>query len=68
MEKKKKDIYKVKPLTDAKKNIIASLNQEYDIKIAQDIQEALRYLLGGAIQSMLESEIDQHLWYESYEH
>ena len=67
MEKKKKDVYKVKPLTDAKKNIIASLIQEYNIETAQDIQEALRDLLGGTIQSMMEAEMDQHLGYENYE-
>lgn len=67
MEKKKKDVYKVKPLTDAKKNIIASLIQEYDIETAEDIQEALRDLLGGTIKSMMEAEMDQHLGYENYE-
>lgn len=67
MEKKKKDVYKVKALTDAKKNIIASLIQEYNIETAQDIQEALRDLLGGTIQSMMEAEMDQHLGYENYE-
>lgn len=67
MEKKKKDVYKVKPLTDAKKNIITSLIQEYDIETAEDIQEALRDLLGGTIKSMMEAEMDQHLGYENYE-
>ena len=67
MERKKKDVYKVKPLTEGKKNIIASLLQEYDIQSAQDIQEALRDLLGGTIQSMLEAEMQEHLGYENYE-
>lgn len=67
MEKKKKDVYKVKPLTEGKKNIIASLLQEYDIQSAQDIQVALRDLLGGTIQSMLEAEMEEHLGYENYE-
>ncbi|WP_024831416.1 IS256 family transposase [Ruminiclostridium josui] len=54
-------------MSEGKKNIIASLLQEYDIKTAEDIQEALKDLLGGTIQSMLEAEMDQHLGYEPYE-
>lgn len=42
---KKKDVYKVKPLTEGKKNIIAGLMEEYDIQTADDIQEALKDLL-----------------------
>ena len=54
-------------LTEGKKNIIASLIQEYDIQTAADIQEALKDLLGSTIQSMLESELDNHLGYDNYE-
>ncbi|WP_198527707.1 IS256 family transposase [Ruminiclostridium josui] len=54
-------------MSEGKKNIIASLLQEYDIKTAEDIQDALKDLLGGTIQSMLEAEMDQHLGYEPYE-
>ena len=64
---KKKEVYHVKPLTEGKKNIIASLINEYDIETADDIQEALKDLLGGTIKSMMESEMDEHLGYESYE-
>lgn len=64
---KKKDVYHVKPLTEGKKNIIASLIEEYDIETANDIQEALKDLLGGTIKSMMEAEMDDHLGYESYE-
>ena len=39
---KKKEVYKVKPLTEGKKNIIAALLEEYDIKTADDIQDALK--------------------------
>lgn len=56
-----------KPLNENKKNIIASLIEEYDIETADDIQEALKDLLGGTIKSMMESEMDEHLGYESYE-
>lgn len=54
-------------LTEGKQNIIAALLDEYDIKSADDIHEALKDLLGGTIQSMLEAEMDDHLGYEPYE-
>lgn len=64
---RKKEVYHVKPLTEGKRNIIASLINEYDIETADDIQEALKDLLGGTIKSMMEAEMDEHLGYESYE-
>ena len=64
---KKKDIYKIKPLNDNKRNIIQSLIEEYDIETAEDIQDALKDLLGGTIKSMMEAEMDEHLGYEPYE-
>jgi len=64
---KKKDVYHVKPLTEGKKNIIAGLMEEYNIETADDIQEALKDLLGGTIKTMMEAEMDEHLGYESYE-
>ena len=63
---KKKDIYKIKPLNDNKRNIIQSLIEEYAIKTADDIQDALKDLLGGTIKSMMEAEMDEHLGYEPY--
>ena len=54
-------------LNENKKNIIASLIEEYDIQIAADVQEALKDLLGGTIQEMMEAELDNHLGYKSYE-
>lgn len=54
-------------LTEGKKNIIAGLIQEYDIHTANDIQEALKDLLGSTIEEMLEAELDEHLGYDSYE-
>lgn len=62
-----KEVYKVKPLTEGKKNIIAALLEEYDIKTADDIQDALKDLLGGTIKSMMEAEMDEHLGYANYE-
>ena len=54
-------------LSEGKKNIIADLIREYDIKSAEDIQDALKDLLGGTIESMLAAEMDEHLGYHSYE-
>ena len=54
-------------LSEGKKNIIAGLIEEYNIQTANDIQEALKDLLGGTIQEMLEAELDEHLGYQSYE-
>lgn len=56
-----------KRMSERKRNIIQSLISEYDIKTAEDIQEALKDLLGGTIESMLESEFDEHLGHEPYE-
>ena len=37
------------------------------IQSAEDIQDALKDLLGGTIKEMLEAEMDEHLGYDSYE-
>lgn len=58
---------KREPMSQRKKNIIAALLNEYDIETAEDIQDALKGLLGGTIKSMMESEMDQHLGYKNYE-
>lgn len=54
-------------MSEGKKNIIAGLIQEYNIKSAEDIQEALKDLLGGTIQEMMEAELDENLGYDKYE-
>lgn len=54
-------------LTEGKKNIIADLIREYDIQSAEDIQDALKDLLGGTIESMLAVAMDNHLGYAPYE-
>ena len=64
---KKKEVYKVQPLNENKKNIISALINEYGIETAEDIQTALRDLLGGTIKTMMEAEMNEHLGYESYE-
>lgn len=67
MANRKKEIYKPKPMTEGKRNIIQGLLQEYDIETADDIQDALKDLLSGTIQEMLEAEMDDHLGYDKYE-
>ena len=58
---------KREPMSEGKKNIIGMLLEEYDIRSAKDIEDALKDLLGGTIQEMLESEMDEHLGYSAYE-
>ena len=42
---------------------IQQLLQEYDIETAEDIQDALKDLLGGTIKEMMEAEMEEHLGY-----
>ena len=58
----KKLVHKVQ-MTEGKRNIIHQLLQEYDIETAEDIQDALKDLLGGTIKEMMEAEMDDHLGY-----
>lgn len=58
---------KRREFSEGKKNIIAALLEEYDIQSAEDIQEALKDLLGGTIQNMMEAELSEHLGYEPHE-
>lgn len=66
MAQKKKPVHKV-VMTEGKRQIIANLLSEYDIKSANDIQEALKDLLGGTIKEMMETEMDAHLGYSKSE-
>ena len=62
----KKPVHKV-VMTEGKRQIIHQLLQEYDIETAEDIQDALKDLLGGTLKEMLEAEMDDHLGYEKSE-
>jgi putative transposase len=62
----KKTVHKV-VMTEGKRQIIHQLLQEYDIETAEDIQDALKDLLGGTLKEMLEAEMDDHLGYEKSE-
>lgn len=64
--REKKPVHKVQ-MTEGKRNIIHQLLEEYDIQTAEDIQDALKDLLGGTIKEMMESEMDDHLGYEKSE-
>ena len=66
MARRKKPVHKV-VMTEGKRQIIANLLSEYDIKSANDIQEALKDLLGGTIKEMMETEMDAHLGYSKSE-
>ena len=63
MARQKKPVHRVQ-MTDGKRNIIRQLLEEYDIETAEDIQDALKDLLGGTIKEMMEAEMDDHLGYE----
>lgn len=62
-KREKKSVHKV-VMTDGKRQIIQQLLNEYDIRSAEDIQDALKDLLGGTIKEMMEAEMDAHLGYE----
>ena len=67
MANRKKEVYKPKPMTEGKRNIIQGLLQEYDIETAADIQDALKDLLSGTLKELMETEMDDHLGYDRYE-
>lgn len=67
MANRKKEVYKPKPMTEGKRNLIQGLFQENDIQSADDIQEVLKDLLSGTIRDMLETEMDNHPGYGRYE-
>lgn len=66
MAREKKPVHKVQ-MTEGKRNIIRQLLEEYDIESAQDIQDALKDLLGGTVKEMMEVEMDEHLGYSKSE-
>ena len=66
MAKQKKPVHRVQ-MTEGKRNIIHQLLEEYDIQTTEDIQDALKDLLGGTIKEMMEAEMEDHLGYEKSE-
>ena len=67
MTRREKKPTKRPQMTEGKRNIIHQLLQEYDIESAEDIQDALKDLLGGTIKEMMEAEMDDHLGYAKSE-
>ena len=65
-KREKKPVHKV-VMTEGKRNIIHQLLQEYDIETAEDIQDALKDLLGGTIKEMMDAKMDNHLGYAKSE-
>lgn len=66
MARQKNPVHKVQ-MTEGKRNIIRQLLEKYDIESAQDIQNALKDLLGGTLKEMMEAEMDEHLGYRRSE-
>ena len=56
MARQKKPVHRVQ-VTEGKRNILYQLLEEYDIQSAEDIQDALKDLLGGTIKEMMEAAI-----------
>ena len=67
MVKKEKKSVRRSQMSEGKRQIIQQLLQEYDIKTAKDIQDALKDLLGDTIKGMMEAEMDSHLGYKKSE-
>ena len=51
-----------------KQELIKQLVSEYGVESIADIQNALKDLLGGTIEELLQAEINSHLGYEKYGH
>ena len=51
-------------MPEGKEEIIKALLSAYDIQSVQDIQEALKDLLGGTSKKIMEAEMEEHLGYE----
>ena len=66
MARQKEPLHRVQ-MTEGKRNIIYQFLEEYDIPSVEDIQDALKDLLGGTIKEMMEAEMDEHLGYEKSE-
>ena len=66
MARQKEPVHRVQ-MTEGKRNIIYQFLEEYDIPSVEDIQDALKDLLGGTIKEMMEAEMDEYLGYEKSE-
>ena len=60
MARQKKPVHRVQ-VTLGKRSVIHHLLEEYNIQTAEDIQDALKDLLGGTIKEMMDAELDDYL-------
>lgn len=51
----------------ANKAVIKHLFENYEIKTALDVQEALKDMFAGTLEEMLQAELDAHLGYDKHE-
>lgn len=58
---------KRRKIPEGRANVIKDMIEMYDIRTAEDIQEALKDLLGETLEVMLEEEMNEHLGYEKYQ-
>ena len=58
---------KQKKITEEKKNLITDLLSVYEVETAEDVQEALKDLLGGTLEEILKAEMTDHLGYDQHE-
>ncbi len=54
-------------LTEGKRGTIRDLLLEYYIRLIRDIRDAIKSLLGGTINKMIEAEVDNDPGYEKSE-
>ena len=52
----------------ASKQLMEHLFENYEIKTALDVQEALKDMFAETLENMLEAELDEHLGYDKNEH
>ncbi len=57
MAREKKPVHRVQ-MTEGERNIIHQILEGHDIPTAEDIQDALKDLLGGTIKEMMGTEMD----------
>ena len=57
-----------KKVNEERRALIRELIKEYQPKDVNDVQEALKELLGETLEQMLEAELDDHLGYSKYDY
>jgi len=57
-----------KRVNEERRALIRELIKEYQPKDVNDVQEALKDLLGETLEQMLEAELDDHLGYSKYDY